>query len=195
MCTNFQTKRTNLNFWAQICPKIDVGVRFQKSNSGFGFKTSIISYVPIFSQNRQHLVFDLNLGKLSSYVQYFGWNILEGVAESWVEVEMSWVEVDGVGWWWVHSLVILFDGILKNLSLVVSYTPVMLHSQWHYCSWSLHYTRDIPGTRLHLIPWGWRWCIPPYPLLPVSDVCPCITSVRKLFAQLCCCLGLQLHWR
>ena len=72
MCTNFQTKRTNLNFWAQICPKIDVGVRFQKSNSGFGFKTSTISYVSIFSQNGQHLVFDLNLGKLSNYVQYFG---------------------------------------------------------------------------------------------------------------------------
>ena len=61
--------------------------------------------------------FGLNLGKLSNYVQYFGSNIVEGVAESWVEVEMSWVEVDGGGWswveedgaWWrwVHGLVIL----------------------------------------------------------------------------------------
>ena len=25
---------------------------------------------------------------------------------SWVEVEMSWVEVDGAGWSWVHDLVI-----------------------------------------------------------------------------------------
>ena len=24
---------------------------------------------------------------------------------SWVEVEMSWVEVDGAGWSWVHGLV------------------------------------------------------------------------------------------
>ena len=42
--------------------------------------------------------FDPNLGKLPNYVQYFGPNIVEGVAESWVETEMSWVEVDGAGW-------------------------------------------------------------------------------------------------
>ena len=33
----------------------------------------------------------------------------------------------------------------------------------------------------------------PYPLLPIYHVCPCITPVHKLLAQLCCCLGLQLH--
>ena len=42
--------------------------------------------------------FGLNLGKLPNYVWYFGSNIVEGVAESWVEAEMSWVEVDGAGW-------------------------------------------------------------------------------------------------
>ena len=41
--------------------------------------------------------FDPSLGKLASYVQYFGSNIVEDVAESWVEAEMSWVEVDGAG--------------------------------------------------------------------------------------------------
>ena len=41
--------------------------------------------------------FGLNLGKLSNYVQYFGSNIFEGVAESWVVAEMSWVEV-GMSW-------------------------------------------------------------------------------------------------
>ena len=35
-------------------------------------------------------------------MQYFGSNIVEGVAESWVEAEMSWVEVDGAGWRWVE---------------------------------------------------------------------------------------------
>ena len=35
--------------------------------------------------------FDLNLGKFPNYVQYFGSNIVEGVAE-------SWVEVDEAGW-------------------------------------------------------------------------------------------------
>ena len=39
-------------------------------------------------------------------MQYFGSNIVEGVAESWVEAKMSWVEVDGAGWRWVHGLVI-----------------------------------------------------------------------------------------
>ena len=37
--------------------------------------------------------FGLNLGKLPNYVQYFGFDNVEGVAESWVEAEMSWLEV------------------------------------------------------------------------------------------------------
>ena len=52
--------------------------------------------------------FAQNLGKLSNYVWYFGSNIVEGVLESWVEAEMSWVEVDRAGWRWVHGLLILF---------------------------------------------------------------------------------------
>ena len=43
-------------------------------------------------------LFGINMGKLPNYVQYFGSNNIEGVAESWVEAEMSWVEV-GAGWW------------------------------------------------------------------------------------------------
>ena len=45
--------------------------------------------------------FDLNLDKLPNYVQYFGSNIVESVAENWVETEMSWVEVHGAGWSWM----------------------------------------------------------------------------------------------
>ena len=48
----------------------------------------------------------LKLRKLPNYVQHLGSNNVEGVAESSVEVEMSWVEVDGAGWSWVHGLVI-----------------------------------------------------------------------------------------
>ena len=44
--------------------------------------------------------FGLNLEKLPNYVRYFGLDIVEGVAESWEEAEMSWVEVHGVGWRW-----------------------------------------------------------------------------------------------
>ena len=53
--------------------------------------------------------FGLNLGKLPNYVQYFGSNIVEGVAENWVEVDgtrWGWVEVDGPWWRWLHGLVI-----------------------------------------------------------------------------------------
>ena len=46
------------------------------------------------------------MDKLPNYVQYFGSNIVDGVAESWMEAEISWVEVDGAGWRWVHGLVI-----------------------------------------------------------------------------------------
>ena len=42
--------------------------------------------------------FGLNLGKLPNYMQYFGCNNIEGVAESWVDAEMSLVEVDGGVW-------------------------------------------------------------------------------------------------
>ena len=41
--------------------------------------------------------FGLNFGKLSNYVQYFGSNNVEGVAESWVEAEISRMELDGDG--------------------------------------------------------------------------------------------------
>ena len=41
-------------------------------------------------------------GKLPNYMQYFGSNDVDGVAESWVKVEMSWVEVDGAEWRWVE---------------------------------------------------------------------------------------------
>ena len=71
-------------------------------------------------------------------MQYFGSNIVEDVAESWVEakmgwveVEMSWVEVDGAGWscvevdgagWrWVHGLEYPFLYINRRLEQVRSH--------------------------------------------------------------------------
>ena len=35
-------------------------------------------------------------------MQYFGSNIVKGLAESWMEAEMSWVEVGGDGWSWLE---------------------------------------------------------------------------------------------
>ena len=37
--------------------------------------------------------FDLKLEKLPNYVQYFGSINVEGVAGSWVEAQMSWVDL------------------------------------------------------------------------------------------------------
>ena len=54
--------------------------------------------MPILSQNGQLLIFRPKFGEIAQYVQYFGLNIVEGVGESWVEAEMSWVEVDGAAW-------------------------------------------------------------------------------------------------
>ena len=49
-----------------------------------------------------HGFFGLNFEKLPNYVQYFGSNIVEGVAESWVEAETSLAEVDGTDCSWVE---------------------------------------------------------------------------------------------
>ena len=58
------------------------GLQFQKTKSGFGISTPKIPCEPIFSQNEQ-------LGKLPNYVQYFGPNNVECVAESWIKAETS----------------------------------------------------------------------------------------------------------
>ena len=41
--------------------------------------------------------FGLNFAKLPNFRQYFGSFNFEGVAESWVEANTSWLEVDGAG--------------------------------------------------------------------------------------------------
>ena len=71
-------------------------------------------------------LFGLNLWKLPNYIQNFGSNIVEVVAESWVEAEMSWIKVDGAGWRWVHGLVIpvfpvIFVLYLKDSEFVIGF--------------------------------------------------------------------------
>ena len=75
-----------------------LGSKFQKSKSRFRMSILEILCAPIFSQNGQLLLFWAKFLKLANYVQYFGSNIVESVAESWLETEMSWVQVDGAGW-------------------------------------------------------------------------------------------------
>ena len=74
---------------------MDFGVRISKIclNSE---SEPLICHVCQFSVKIENFkFFGLNLGKLPNYVRYFGSNNVEGVAESWVEAEMSWVELGG----------------------------------------------------------------------------------------------------
>ena len=99
MSTNFQAKQTTLNFSAQICPKMDFGF-FICLDSESAPPRYHVSQLSVKMDNFKF--FGLNLGKLPNYMRYFGSNIVEGVTESLVEVDMSWVEVDGAGWSWVE---------------------------------------------------------------------------------------------
>ena len=61
--------------------------------------------------------FDLNLGKLPSYVRYFGSNNVRELGGGWNElVEGGWrkVELGASGWKWVHGLVIPFLYSMMN---------------------------------------------------------------------------------
>ena len=111
---------------------MDLGLEFQKSKTGFGISTSKIPYEPIFSQNGQLWISWPKFRKITQLRAIFWFDVIvEGVAESWVEVDGAewrrmelggagwrwmvlgrggwiWVEVDGAGWNWVHGLVILF---------------------------------------------------------------------------------------
>ena len=60
--------------------------------------------MPIFSQNGQLLIFRPKFGEIAQLRAIF-WGVAESWVEaemSWVEVEMNWVEVGGGGWSWVE---------------------------------------------------------------------------------------------
>ena len=82
-------------FGPKFSQKWILGSRFQKSKSRFRITASKILCELIFSQNGRLWIFRPIFGEIVQlhYVGYFGSNIVEGVAESWVEAEMSWVEV------------------------------------------------------------------------------------------------------
>ena len=117
MSTNFQTKRSTLNSWVQICPKVDFG-QITMCN---------IQCVSSFSQNEQLLIFWPKFWEIAQLRAIFwfkncwgwcrelggGWNKLGG--GGW-----SWVEVNGAGWMWVHGLVIPIYFYLNNVSVDLS---------------------------------------------------------------------------
>ena len=92
----FSDKTNNFKFLGPNLPKNGFWDRIS-SLSLDSESTSPIYHVCQFSVKMENLIFGVYLGKLPNYVQYLGSNIVEGVAENWVEVEISWVEVDGAG--------------------------------------------------------------------------------------------------
>ena len=99
MCANFQTKQTTLTFSAQICPKMNFWCRnFKNLNPDTESEPPRYRVYQFSVKMDNFEFFGLNLGKLPNYVRYFGSNNVEAVAESWMETEMSWVEVDRAGW-------------------------------------------------------------------------------------------------
>ena len=148
---------------------------FWKSKSGFGINTSTLSCVPIFRQNGQHLVFRPKFMEIAQLCAIFWfkyyWRELVGGLN-----ELGGVEVDGAGWRGLHSLVLPFDDTFRNLSLVVSYTPVILHSQWHYWSSSLYKGYPWYNVPSHTISRSWDtsggWGVGEgvYPLAPPSHI-------------------------
>ena len=86
-------------FGSKFAQKWNLGSEFQKINVGIRISILEIPCVPTFRQNGQLCIFRSKFGEIVQfYVRYFSSNIVEGVAESWVEAEMSWVEVDGARW-------------------------------------------------------------------------------------------------
>ena len=120
MCANFQAKQTTLIFLAQICLKMDFGVGISKIKVWIRKQRLQYTMCSNFqSKWTSWKKLGLNLAKLRNYVRHFGSNNIEGVAESWVETEMSleelggarwrlkwtgwrWMELGGGGWRWVE---------------------------------------------------------------------------------------------
>ena len=101
----FSDKTNNLEILGTNLPKNGFWGRNFKNLILDSEWTSPLYHMCQFSVKIGIWFFDLNFGKWPNYVQYFGLNIVDGVAE-------SWVEVDGAWWRWVHSLVIPFDDII-----------------------------------------------------------------------------------
>ena len=97
MC-QFSVNMDNFDFFDPNLPKNGFWGRNVKNlspNSESAPPRYLVNHFSIKTDNFEF--FGRNLRKLPNYVQYFSSNNIEGVAESWVEAEMSWVEVDRAG--------------------------------------------------------------------------------------------------
>ena len=76
-------------FGPKLAQKLILGSEFQKSKSGSESAPPRYHKSEVLVKMDNFEFFGLNFGKLPNYVRSFGSNIVEGVAESWVEAEMS----------------------------------------------------------------------------------------------------------
>ena len=71
--------------------------------------------------------FGPTFGNLLDYVRYFGSNNIEGVAESWVEVQMSWVEVDGAGCTFSNTLLKFCFKAIISCRFIICFRILWFH--------------------------------------------------------------------
>ena len=90
----FSDKTNNFEFLGLNLPKNEFwGHSFKNLSLDSESTPSIYLVCQLSVKMDNFYFFGLNVEKLPNYVQYFGSNIVEGVAESWVETEVSWVKV------------------------------------------------------------------------------------------------------
>ena len=99
----FSDKTDNFEFLDQNLPKNWFYDQNFKSLSLVSESAPPIYHAYQFSVKMDNFeFFGVNLGKLSNYVQYFGSNIVEGVAGSWVEVGGAGWRLKFDGWRWME---------------------------------------------------------------------------------------------
>ena len=137
-------------FGPKFAQKWILGLEFQNSKSGFGIKTCNTPCVPILSQNRQLLIFQPKFGEIAQlhaiiWFKYCWWccrelggdlNELGGGGWSWVEAEMSWVEVDSAGCRWMEM------GTWFSNTHRFSYPNRGLNLVFHYLKNTFHFSEN-----------------------------------------------------
>ena len=100
MC-QFSDKPNNFDFFDPSLPNIRFWGRNFKNLSADSRSAHPRDHMCQFSVKMDNFGFlGLNLRKLPNYVRYFSSNNVEGIGESWVEAEMSWVEVGA----WISNI-------------------------------------------------------------------------------------------
>ena len=82
-------------FWPKFAQKWILGSEFPNLSQRLKSAFPLYHVCQFLVKMDSFKFFGLNLEKLANYERYFGSNNVEDVAESWVEAEISWVEVNG----------------------------------------------------------------------------------------------------